>query len=93
MRFWIPWSIDALVAGIAVTFFFIGLGDHTVSSFNIVLWLGILAVLAVVVGGSLVLKGLGQHALAFVLTLLLAVPATAFGMFFLVIVLSHPRWN
>lgn len=93
MKFWVRWSIDTVVAGVFVRFFFVGLGDHSVSSFNIVLWLGILAVLAVVVGGSLVLKATGRRAAAVVVAPLVAAPATLFALFWIVIIVSNPRWN
>ena len=48
MGFWILWGIDAIVGAIAVAFFFIGIADGSVSSFNIALWLVILAALAAV---------------------------------------------
>ena len=50
--FWFVWGFDALIAAIFLFFFFWGLSDGTVSSFNIVLWLGILAGLAGILGGS-----------------------------------------
>ena len=46
MAFWILWGIDAVVAAIFVLFFLIGIGDGTVSSFNIALWAGTLIALA-----------------------------------------------
>jgi len=93
MKFWIPWSVDAVVAAVVVGFYLVGLGDGSVSSFNAMLWLGILAALAVVVGGSLVLKTVGRRALAIALALLLAVPAALFCLFWVVVIVAHPRWN
>jgi len=93
MRFWAPWSVDAVVAAVVVGFYLIGLGDGTVSPFNAMLWLGILAALAVVVGGSLGLRLAGKRGLATALALVLAVPAALSGLFFLVLIVSHPRWN
>jgi hypothetical protein len=90
--FWASWLVDALVASIFVYFFMVGLGDGTVSSFNIVLWLGILGGLAGIVGGSLCLKKHSPIA-ALILVLVLAVPAILALLFFLVILISNPRWN
>jgi len=56
VTFWIPWSIDLVVAVIAVYFFFVGLADGSVSSFNMGLWLVILSALGGIVGGSLALR-------------------------------------
>jgi hypothetical protein len=90
-KFWVPWSIDAVVAAIALFFFLWGLQDGTVSSFNIGIWTVLLAALAAVVGGSLWLKSTGRRALAIVLALVLAVPGALMGLFFLALVLAHPR--
>jgi len=92
MKFWTLWGIDALVAAIFVFFFMIGLGDGSVSSFNIVLWLGILGGLALILGGSLALKA-RRKVVAIVLLLVLAVPAILALLFFLVVLISNPRWN
>ena len=91
--FWILWGIDALVALVAIYFFIVGLGDGSVSSFNGLLWLGILAGLAAVMGGSWMLKASGQLKSAKILLSVVAVPAILFFLFFLLIILSKPRWN
>lgn len=93
MKFWIPWAIDAVIAIVALCFFLVGLGDGSVSSFNIGLWLLILLGLACVVGGSLRLKSLDRRGLATVLVLILAVPGVLCGLFFLVLLITAPRWN
>jgi hypothetical protein len=91
--FWIAWTIDALVALIFVGFFLIGVGDGTVSSFNIVLWLGTLAVVCGVTGGSYALRRAGKRIPALVLALALAVPGLLVGVFFLVLILGNPDWR
>lgn len=93
MRFWIPWAIDAVIALIALYFFFIGLADGSVSSFNIGLWLLVLLGLAIVVGGGLWLRSAGRSGLAMVLLLILAVPGVLVGLFFVVLLIAAPRWN
>ena len=93
MTFWFLWGVDAVVALIFLTFFFIGLGDGTVSSFNIVLWLGTLGVLGVVVGGGLWLRNAGRMRVAMSLVLALAIPSLLVGVFFLAILIMQPRWN
>lgn len=93
MNFWIPWIIDAVVALIAVTFFFIGLADGSVSSFNSALWFLILACLAGVLGGSLWLRANGRSGIATILLLLLAVPACLSGLLLVIVLLEGPRWN
>lgn len=41
--FWTLWSVNAATAAIVVYFFLAGAADGSVSSYNIGLWLGILA--------------------------------------------------
>jgi hypothetical protein len=71
--FRILWGFDALIAAIFLFFFFWGLADGTVSAFNIVLWLGILAGLAAVLGGSLKQSSKGHARPAVGLLLILAI--------------------
>ena len=92
-KFWVPWTIDALVAAIALFFFLWGLADGTVSSFNAGIWTPLLAGLALVVGGSLWLKHTGRRGLGIALALVLAVPGFLVGLFFLALIEAHPRWN
>jgi hypothetical protein len=90
--FWTAWAIGALAAVPFVYFFMVGLGDGTVSSFNIVEWLGILGGFVGVLGGSLWLKSQSLIA-AIILALVLAVPALLALLFFLVILITNPRMN
>lgn len=91
--FWILWGIDSLVALIAVYFFIAGLGDGSVSSFNGTLWFGLLIGLAALLGGSWWLKSSGKLAVAKGLLSVVAIPAVLFFLFFLIVILSKPRWN
>ena len=91
--FWLLWTLDAVVALVFVYFFLAGIGDHTVSSFNIVLWLGILAFLAAVLGGSWVLRRKGHGILAYCVLALVAVPALSGAALFAIVVLSGERMN
>jgi hypothetical protein len=91
--FWLFWSINALIAAVVLYFFFQGLADGSVSSFNMLLWLALLAGVALVVVGSLFLRAIGKPYIGLILLLILALPGLAFGFFFLVLILSHPRWN
>ncbi len=93
MKFWVLWSIDAIIASIVLYFFFLGLADGSVSMFNIGLWIAILAALAGVIGGSLWLRSAGRKAPATIVLLILAVPGILFALFFLVLIISNPRWN
>jgi hypothetical protein len=91
--FWILWGIDVLVALIIVCFFIIGLGDGSVSSFNGALWFGLLIGLATLLGGSWWLKSCGKLVAAKGLLSVVAIPAVLFFLFFLLLILSKPRWN
>ena len=92
MIFWIPWAIDAVAALVVVAVFFIGLADGSVSSFNMGLWLAILAVCGGIVGGGLALRAVHPRA-AIVLAMLTAIPVALVGLLFLVIMVVPARWN
>jgi hypothetical protein len=93
VKFWIPWAIDAVIAGIAVFFFLWGLADGSVSSFNIGLWTLLLGGLAALVAGSLWLRSAGKRGVAVGLLWVLAAPGVLVGVFFLVLIVVNPRWN
>ena len=86
-------AVDALAAAVIVYFFFVGLADGSVSSFNGGLWFAILAALAVIIGGGWLLNASGKRGPAIALLLVLAIPAVLFGLFMLIIVIANPRWN
>jgi len=93
MKFWLLWGFDALVALGFVYFFLVGILDGSVSSFNIVWWLTILAVLAAILGSGYFLRAKGHGIVAACILGLLALPALASLLFFLVILITNPRWN
>jgi hypothetical protein len=86
-------AIDAVVALIFVYFFAVGLGDGTVSSFNMVLWLELLGGLAAVIGGGVALNATGRRGAAVGLLGILALPALLAGLFLLALLILQPRWN
>jgi hypothetical protein len=86
-------AIDAMVAAVVVYFFVVGLGDGSISSFNIELWLTILVALAVVIGGGVLLNSSGYRRAANALLLVLATPACLYALFVLSLVIFQPRWN
>ena len=91
MTYWIFWGIDALIAAIAVLFFVIGLMDGSVSSFNMGLWIVILAGLAAVLGGAHALRRARKGVLARILLGVLAVPGILAGLFVLAVLILNPR--
>jgi hypothetical protein len=64
-----------------------------VSSFNIVLWLGILGGIAMIMIAGLASNAKGYRRLADGILLILALPGVLFGLFMLILIISHPRWN
>jgi len=90
--FWIAWGIDLIAALILVYFFFVGLADGSVSSFNMGLWMLILCIAAIVVAGSLAMRATYPK-LAAMLVTAAAVPCALLGLFFAVIILVPARWN
>jgi ATP/ADP translocase len=91
--FWLVWAWDAAISLVVLYFFSAGLVDGSVSSFNIVLWIGILLALTFVMLGSFAMKLKGWTVPALILALLLALPGCLLALFFLVLIVAHPRWN
>lgn len=87
------WGIDLLAGAILVAFFVIGLADGSVSSFNIALWLGVLAGTALIIVGSRAVHRRGNPVLGGLIAAVLAVPTLLYGVFLLVAVTSGVRWN
>lgn len=92
--FWVAWVIVALTALVFVYFFIVGLGDQSVSSFNIKLWLITLIAFPGILAGSYWLKNHHYIKLGIGLLLIPALPALLYAVFFLIILLGGPiRWN
>jgi hypothetical protein len=91
--FWSSWAISAVVTAIVVFFFLQGLADGSVSSFNMALWVAILTAVIGATGGSLWLKAAKRPLLATVVAMILGLPGLLAGLFLLVLLVSHPRWN
>jgi hypothetical protein len=93
MTFKILFGIDALAGAVILYFFFVGLADGSVTSFNMGLWAAILAALAAILGGGYALNANGWTHLAILLLLLLAIPSAVYALFILLVVVTNPRWN
>ena len=91
--FWILWSIDALVSLVLLYFFFEGLADGSVSSYNGIEWFVILAVLTAIMLGSLGLRSKGKMGLAIAALLVLAIPALLYGAFIAMFLILDPNWQ
>jgi hypothetical protein len=91
--FWTLWAFDLIIALVAVYFFFMGLLDGSVSSFNLRIWALLLLGLALVIFGSLWLKSKEQMLVAKLLLGILAIPGMLYVLFFLFVLIGKPRWN
>jgi hypothetical protein len=86
-------AIDAAAALVAVYFFVVGIGDGSVSSFNIAIWLVLLAGIGGAIGGGVMLNAAGRRRAACSLLAILAVPAFLAGLLILALIVLQPRWN
>jgi hypothetical protein len=91
--FWSLWCIDAVIAAVALYFFFSLAAGGRVGSLNILPWLAILVALAAVVGGSVWLRSVGQQVVAIVLLLGLAIPAALCVLLFLLLLVLNPNFH
>ena len=90
--FWILWIFNALMALVPIYFFFVGLADGSISSRNIGMWFLILLAVAVVLGGSYLLKG-HQMAIAKTLLIIAAIPGIIALLYLLIIVVGKPDFR
>lgn len=93
ITFWILWIFNALMSLIPIYFFFIGLEDGSVDGSNMALWMGILAVVGLLLGGTYWLKTKGQVLAAKVLLWLSTVPCLLVILYFVIALTSNGRWN
>lgn len=91
--FWTLWIFNALMALVPVYFFFVGLNDGSITGRNIGLWVIILFVVALVLGGSLMLKYINQLGIAKILLILAAIPGIFALLFMVITITSKTRWN
>lgn len=91
--FWIVFGIDTVAALAAFYFFFEGLGDGSVSSFNMALWMALLGGVIAILGGGWALNANGRRRMAIGVLSILAIPSVLFGLFMLLIVITQPNWQ
>jgi hypothetical protein len=92
MMFRVLWIIDLLASAAVLIFLIVGLIDGSVSSFNIGIWIGIMAALAVVLAGSHKLKVIGRLNLGVLLLLVIAIPAVIYLLFLLLFIMMEGQW-
>ncbi len=84
---------SALTTLVAVAFFAIGLGDGSVSSFNLALWLALLGVMGLSLWAGYALNARGKRGLAIAALAVTAVPGIFAALFLLLVLVTQPRWN
>jgi len=96
MKLWlfkISFGIDLLMGAIAIIFLFIGLADGSVNADHIGIWIGMMAAMALIIGGGLWLKNTGRTVLGTLLLMVLAIPSFLSGLFLLWFVVSGTQWR
>ena len=91
--YYILLTINAIALAVIVFFFMWGLSDGTVSSFNGLLWLAMLAIPAATLLGGWMQWGRGNRAFAVALLALPSLPAVLLFLFFLMIIVLAPDWK
>ncbi|MBI3148489.1 MAG: osmoprotectant transporter permease [Betaproteobacteria bacterium] len=86
-------AVALFVAAVAVVFFVIGVGDGSVSSFNLGLWAMLLGVCGATLWAGLVLRAKGKTVLAVVVLGITAGPGLVGALFLLLLIFSGARWN
>jgi len=91
--FWFLFGFDALMSLIPIYFFFVGLGDGTITPKNMGIWLIILMVIGGVLFGSYWL--MQQHHLGLAKGVLAAasIPGWIFLLYIAIVIIGKPRWN
>ena len=87
------WVIDAIIGGVGLYFFVVGLHDGSVSSFNMTFWIGLLGGMGAVLWGSRALRAAGKNRSAVLTALIPAVPGLLMALFFLELIAGHPNWH
>jgi len=93
ISFWILWIFNALMSLIPIYFFFIGLADGSVDSDNMGIWMILLAVVALIMGGTYWLKTQNQIKAAKVVLIIAAIPSVLAIIFMSVAIFGDVRWN
>lgn len=84
---------SVLTSLVTVAFFAIGVADGSVSSFNLALWLGLLAVVAASLALGYALYARGKLALAVVALSVTALPGALAALFLAIVLITDSPWN
>ena len=82
-----------VVAALVVAFFVIGVADGSVSTFNIGIWVVLLAAVAAVLWAGTFLRSRGKTTLAVTVLAIAAVPGLLAALFLLLVLVTQQRWN
>lgn len=93
ISFWILWIFNALMSLVPIYFFFLGLSDGTVSADNMGIWMILLAVVGLILGGTYWLKTKNQVTAAKVVLVIAAIPSVLAIIFMAVAIFGDVRWN
>jgi hypothetical protein len=93
VTFWILWIFNALMSLIPVYFFFEGLSDGSVDGDNMGIWMIILAVVALILGGTYWLKTKNQVMAAKILLIIASVPSLIAILYLSIAIFGNVRWN
>lgn len=87
IAFWIFWGFDALLSAGILYFFLTGLGDGTVGSFNIGIWLSIIISVAMIMVASWKLKAKGHPRIGMGILALMLIPGLLAVLYLLFVAL------
>jgi hypothetical protein len=85
--------LAAMPALVAVWFFLEGLADGTVSAFNILLWMGLLAAVCGLPAAGMALRASGRMGAAKLVLSVAALPVLLGGVVLVVLIIAPPRWH
>ena len=91
--FRVLWGINAILAVVALYFFIDGLKTASNSGSYLQTWLVLLLVLAVALGGSVVLKNNNHMILAKLLLSVIALPGFLYGLWIVIMLIAQPKWQ
>ena len=86
-------GFDLVICAAVLIFFLVGLADGSITSFNVSIWLAIITVMAVLLGGGVWLKRNAYPILGHWLLLVLAGPGLIYGLFLILTLVTNTKWN
>jgi len=93
ISFWILWIFNAVMSLVPIYFFMLGLSDGSVDADNMGIWMILLAVVALVLGGTYWLKTRNQMMAAKVVLIIAAIPSIIAIIFMAIAIFGDVRWN